>query len=53
MKYVDCALEYNYIYNHYFGLSSKDELPKFEEIKQEQDLELYSSKYTEENVEQL
>lgn len=37
----------------YFGLSSKDELPKFEEIKQEQDLELYSSKYTEENVEQL
>lgn len=31
----------------YFGLSSKDELPKIEEIKQDQDVELYSLKYEE------
>ena len=34
----------------YFGLSSKDELPKFEEIKQDDNIELYTSKYKEEEV---
>ena len=38
----------------YFGLSSKDELPKFEEVKQEtDDVELYNSKYKEEQEEVL
>ena len=36
----------------YFGISSKDELPKFEEIKQNDEVELYNSKYTEE-IEEL
>ncbi len=36
----------------YFGISSKDELPKFEEIKQNDEIELYNSKYTEE-IEEL
>lgn len=32
----------------YFGLSSKDELPKFEEIKEEEEtVDLYNSKYVE------
>ncbi len=34
----------------YFGLSSRDELPKFEEIKQDDNIELYTSKYSEEEV---
>ncbi len=37
----------------YFGLSSRDELPKFEEIITNEEQELYSSKYKEENIEQL
>ena len=39
----------------YFGLSSKDELHKFDEINvSEEEIELYYSKYTEENeVEEL
>ena len=36
----------------YFGISSKDELPKFEEIKQNDEVELYNSKYTKE-IEEL
>lgn len=35
----------------YFGLSSKDELPKFEEIKEQiDDTDLYESKYKEEEL---
>lgn len=38
----------------YFGLSSKDELPKFEELKNDdEDIDLYNSKYKEVEVEQL
>ena len=35
----------------YFGLSTKEELPKFEEIKEQiDDTDLYESKYREEEV---
>ena len=37
----------------YFGLSSKDELPKFEETKNDDEVELYNSKYKEEQEEVL
>lgn len=37
----------------YFGLSSKDELPKFEETKNDDEVELYNSKYKEEVEEVL
>ena len=39
----------------YFGINSKDELPKIEEIKEEKDeeLDLYNSKYKEDEIEQL
>lgn len=38
----------------YFGLSSKDELPQVQEIKQvDEEVELYNSKYKEELIEQL
>lgn len=38
----------------YFGLSSKDELPKVEEIKTiDEEVDLYQSKYKEELIEQL
>ena len=37
----------------YFGLSSKDELPKFEEAKNDDEVELYNSKYKEEVEEVL
>ena len=35
----------------YFGLSSKDDLPKFDEIEvSNEEVELYNSKYTEKNI---
>lgn len=35
----------------YFGLSSKDDLPKFDEIEvSDEEVELYNSKYTEKNI---
>ncbi len=37
----------------YFGLSSKDELPKFEDVKKDDEVELYNSKYKEEQEEVL
>lgn len=37
----------------YFGLDSKDRLPKIEDIKLEEEVDLYNSKYNEEEVEQL
>lgn len=37
----------------YFGLSSLSELPEIEEIQPEDDIELYNSKYKEEEIEQL
>lgn len=37
----------------YFGLSSKEELPKFEETKNDDEVELYNSKYKEEQEEVL
>lgn len=38
----------------YFGLSSKDELPQVQKIKQvDEEVELYNSKYKEELIEQL
>ncbi len=39
----------------YFGINSKDELPKIEELKEdkEEDLDLYNSKYKEEEIESL
>ena len=37
----------------YFGLSSKEELPKFEKEEQEEDVDLYNSKYKEDKEEVL
>lgn len=37
----------------YFGLSSKDELPKFDKIKSDDDVDLYNSKYSEDKEEVL
>ena len=37
----------------YFGLASLNELPKIEEINEDDDIELYNSKYKEEEIEQL
>lgn len=37
----------------YFGLDSKERLPKIEDIKIEEEVDLYNSKYKEEEIEQL
>lgn len=37
----------------YFGLDSKDRLPKIEDIKIDEEVDLYNSKYKEEEIEQL
>ena len=37
----------------YFGLDSKDRLPKIEDINIDEEVDLYNSKYKEEEIEQL
>lgn len=37
----------------YFGLDSKDRLPKIEDINIDEEVDLYNSKYKEEDIEQL